>query len=238
MAIIEAQGVFKNYGPISALSDFSLSIESGKVFGLLGPNGAGKTTFIKCLMNLVSINTGSIKINGKLSHEPASRAGIGLLPEKFSFYPFYTALATVEFFASMNKMPSFDRREKAQKALERMRIGELANRKLNTMSKGQLQRVGLASLLVCDHDVYILDEPFSGLDPIGIKDLKDLIVELKERGKTIFLNSHILSDVEIICDEMAILNKGRCLIQGNIKEILQGKKLEDYFYSLVQGGVQ
>lgn len=231
---IEVEGLSKSYGLTQALRSVSLKLEAGKSMALLGPNGAGKTTFIKSLLGLVNTDQGSLKIFDVKAPSPESRRHLAYLPEKFSFYPYYSVQGVVEFFADLYGRD----RKLVGPALERVGMGALTKRKLKTLSKGQMQRVGVANMLVSGARLFLLDEPFSGLDPIGMKELKDLFVELKNEGVTLFFNSHILSEMEKVTQEVAILNHGELLVHGELKSLLQGKSLEDYFYQLVgkQGG--
>ncbi|MDD4974225.1 MAG: ABC transporter ATP-binding protein [Bacteriovorax sp.] len=234
MNAIEVRGVKKSYGHDFALHDVNLEVKMGKIFALLGPNGAGKTTLVKLILNLMHADHGEIKIKGIPSYLASSRIGVGFIPEKFSFFPYYTVRGVLEFFGTMKGLSGLDLKSQIDNALKDLDIEVLQNRKLQSLSKGQVQRTGLASLLVGEHDVLILDEPFSGLDPIGMRDLKDIIRKQRAAGKTIFLNSHILSEMEQICDDAAILNKGEILFSGSIQSILdQGQTLEDFFYQLV-----
>jgi ABC-2 type transport system ATP-binding protein len=234
MNAIEVRGVKKSYGPDFSLHDVNLEVKMGKIFALLGPNGAGKTTLVKLILNLMHADHGEIKIKGIPSNLASSRIGVGFIPEKFSFFPYYTVRGVLEFFGTMKGLSVADLKSQIDNALKDLDIEALQNRKLQSLSKGQVQRTGLASLLVGEHDVLILDEPFSGLDPIGMRDLKDIIRKQRAAGKTIFLNSHILSEMEQICDDVAILNKGEILFSGSIQSIVdQGQTLEDFFYQLV-----
>lgn len=234
MNIINAVNVNKSYSGKKVLNNFSVSIQEGSVFALLGPNGAGKTTFVKSLLGLVKIDSGEINMNGVVAPHESSRESVGYLPEKYSFYPYYTVQGAVEFYGKMQGLSGAELTTQVDYALGKLNISDLRKQKISTLSKGQTQRVGLASLLMGDNNVFILDEPFSGLDPIGIKELKELIKYLSEKGKTIFINSHILSEMEQICDQMALLNKGECLAQGNIKELIGDQSLEDFFYEKIK----
>ena len=233
---IMAQGVHKFYGVTEALAGLDLKVKGNTIFCLLGPNGAGKTTFLKTILGLVHFQRGSISIFGKSTLELESRAQVGYLPERFYFYPYYTVLDTITFFMALNGVQKKTHKEMAEKTLELMGMNELAKRRLSTLSKGQLQRVGVASLLVGQKKLLLLDEPFSGLDPLGTKDFKDLIHKLKAtEGKTIFINSHGLSEMEKIADDFAIIDKGKCLAQNSMKSLLPGVTLEDFFTGLVRG---
>lgn len=233
MNIIETENLSKSYGAIPALKNISLSVKKGSCFALLGPNGAGKTTFVKSLLNLISPQEGSLKINNINSLDEKSRIGVYFLPEKFTFFSYYTVEGELDFYGRMQGLSDEEIKSQIPLALRKLSIEELAKRKLNTLSKGQLQRVGLANLYMGEHELYIFDEPFSGLDPIGIKDLKEILKELRGNNKSIFINSHILSEMEKICDSFGILNKGILVESGKLLEKLEGKTLEDYFYQKV-----
>jgi ABC-2 type transport system ATP-binding protein len=236
MNAIEIKGVRKSYGPEFSLKDVNLTVESGKIFALIGPNGAGKTSLVKLMLSLMKTDAGSIAINGINSENPESRQGVSFIPEKFSFFPFYTVRGVLEFFGNMKGLSGETLNQQIKSAMQELGILDLENRKLQALSKGQVQRTGLASLLIGDNKLLVLDEPFSGLDPIGMRDLKEILKQQKSLGKTIFLNSHILSEMEILCDDVAILNKGELLYHGSVQSILdQGKTLEDFFYQMVSG---
>lgn len=234
MNAIEVTGVRKSYGPDFSLHDVNLTVESGRIFALIGPNGAGKTSLVKLMLSLMKTDAGTIRINGIDSENPESRQGVSFIPEKFSFFSFYTVRGVLEFFGNMKGLSGDTLHAQIKNAMEELGISDLENRKLQSLSKGQQQRAGLASLLIGDNKLLILDEPFSGLDPIGMRDLKDILKKQKAMGKTIFLNSHILSEMEILCDDVAILNKGQMLYTGSVQSIVsQGKTLEDFFYQMV-----
>lgn len=234
MNAIEILGVKKSYGVDFSLQDVNLTVKKGKIFALLGPNGAGKTTLVKLILSLMRTDAGSIKIHDIHNTEASSRFGVAFIPEKFSFFPYYTVRGVLEFFGTMKGLGGHLLNDQIEAALNELSIKDLENRKLQSLSKGQIQRAGLASLLVGDNDLLILDEPFSGLDPIGMRDLKDILKKQKSLGKTIFINSHVLSEMELICDEVAILNKGQLLFTGSVESIQnRGQTLEDFFYQLV-----
>lgn len=237
MDIIQIKDISKSYGIEFSLKDINLNVQKGRVFSLLGPNGAGKTTLVKLMLNLMHSDSGSIEINGLNVNDKNSRMGIAFIPEKFSFFPFYTARGVLEFFGKMKGIEGAELVTQVSNALEELQIADLADRKLGRMSKGQMQRVGLASILIGNNDLIVLDEPFSGLDPIGIRDLKDIIKKLKAQGKTLFINSHILLEMEQICDDIAILNKGQLLFAGSVASVLEKEKsLDDFFYATVNQG--
>jgi len=236
--IIQASNVSKSFGRHLALENLSLEVKEGSTFALLGQNGAGKTTFVRALLGLTKVSSGEIRLQGKATNDKHSRLGLAYLPEKFNFFPYYNVEGVLAFYGKMQGLEGSVLEDTLTKALATLDISELRKKKLNTLSKGQMQRTGLANLLMGDNRILILDEPFSGLDPIGIKELKDLIKRLKGEGKTMFINSHILSEMEQICDEVAILDKGRCLIQGSLEKVKAGQSLEDAFFKLVKGGEQ
>jgi ABC-2 type transport system ATP-binding protein len=234
--MINAQDVSKSYGREFALKGLSLQVERGSAFGLIGPNGAGKTTFVRLLLGLSPLETGVLELQGKSVQDEQARNNVGYLPEKFQFFHYYTVQAVASFYGAMRGVSKVQLKEQVHQALSAVGISDLGHRKLNTLSKGQMQRLGIANLLVGDNKLLILDEPFSGLDPIAIKELKDLLRKLKDQGITIFINSHILSEIEQLCDSVAILNKGECLANGKIKELIGDQSLEDFFYSKIQKG--
>ena len=237
MDIIQIKDISKSYGIEFSLKDINLNVQKGRVFSLLGPNGAGKTTLVKLMLNLMHSDSGSIEINGFNVNDKNSRMGVAFIPEKFNFFPFYTAKGVLEFFGKMKGIIGSELTTQVNNALEELHITDLADRKLKRMSKGQMQRVGLASILIGNNDLIVLDEPFSGLDPIGIRDLKDIIRKLKAQGKTMFINSHILLEMEQICDDFAILNKGELLFTGSVASVLEKEKsLDDFFYAMVNQG--
>lgn len=234
MSVIDVRGVSKRYRDQLALSDFSLSVENGDVVALLGPNGAGKTTFVKCMLDLISADSGEITIFGKSSKDPMSRASLVYLPEKFNFYSYFTVTETLKFFAEFHGVAKSQMNERISMALKKLSIDQFGKKKLRELSKGQMQRVGLCIALVANKELIILDEPFSGLDPIGIKDVKDICLELAEEGKTILINSHILSEVEKFATKVIILNNGQVKAQGPLNDVRGDISLEERFYELVK----
>ena len=235
MLAIQTENASKSYSGKPALDNFTLSVKMGTVFGLLGPNGAGKTTFVKLLLDLIHLDSGKIMLNGITHKNSDSRLGLSYLPEKFSFYPFYSVKNVLDFYAKMKVTERKLHSTEVTNAIKKLELEKIENQKLSTLSKGQLQRVGIASTLIGSPEILIFDEPFSGLDPIGIRDIKNVISDLKSQGKTIFINSHILSEIEIICDQIAILNEGKCLAQGDTKTLRGDNQLEDFFYKIVKG---
>jgi ABC-2 type transport system ATP-binding protein len=228
MSAIEIQGLSKDYPTgflhlrrVRALDGLSLTVERGEIFGFLGGNGAGKTTAIKILMRLMTPTAGSLRILGHDSNDQWVRARIGYLPEQPYFYDYLTARELLEYCAELFGYSRAARRARAMELLRRVHLDEAAwNRQLRKFSKGMLQRVGLAQALVNDPELVILDEPMSGLDPIGRHMVRQLIMELKDAGKTVFFSTHILPDAETLCDRVALLRGGVVVAAGPLNEIL------------------
>ena len=217
MSAIEINNLSKSYKGHQALIDVSLNVDAGICFALLGPNGAGKTTLVKCLLDLLHPDSGTLRIFGVDSRKSKSRENIAFLPEKFTFFPYYSVQDSLEFFALMNELSGPSMHTKVVQALGRLGLTEIKDQKVSTLSKGQYQRIGIASLIIGEPKIIYLDEPFYGLDPIGIKEFKDLIREWTNKGVTVFINSHILADVEQMCQEFAILDHGKLLIKEKSK---------------------
>lgn len=231
---IEVKDVTKSYGAHFTLQNINLQVKKGEVFALIGQNGAGKTTLVKLILDLLRTNKGQITLASLPSADSHSREKVGFIPEKFSFFSFYTVEGVLDFFAETRGFTGAEKTTIIETALQKLSLEEIRTRKLSTFSKGQLQRVGLATLLIGDLDILILDEPFSGLDPIGIKDLKDLIKEFKQLGKTVFINSHILLEMEQLCDSFAVLKNGKLIHSGSVASMKeQHGNLEDFFTKLV-----
>ncbi len=204
---------------VNALDGVSFSVKRGEVFGLLGPNGAGKSTAIKIILGLIKQNAGECLIFGeKISSKTKSK--IGYLPEAPNFYKFLTALELVEFYAKLSGMSAKVANAVAKNALEIVGLKDALNRNLSTFSKGMLQRAGLAQAIVHNPELVILDEPNSGLDPLGMNDMANMILRLKEEGKTILICSHMLREVERLCDSVAILYKGSVAACGSLNDLL------------------
>ena len=234
MDVLSVQALSKNYGRIQALKKVDLTIKKGTIFGLLGPNGAGKTTLVKAALSLVRVDEGHIVLNQLEHTQKYSRLGLAYLPEKFHFFPYYTVVGMMQFFGKMRNAPPDSLDHSIDQALTDLNVADLKERKLKTLSKGQLQRTALASLLIGQNEFFILDEPFTGLDPLGIKKLKSLIKNLHTEGKTIMINSHILSEMENLCTDIAILHKGSLIVSGETKRLIQHKTLENYFCEVVE----
>jgi ABC-2 type transport system ATP-binding protein len=211
-------GLFKRKN-IIALEKVSLSIEQGEIFGLLGPNGAGKTTFVKLLLSIIHPTSGTATVLGHPLGQRALKEQCGYLPESHRYPGFLTALDTLIFFGRLNGLQENILKDKSHFLLEMVGLKDWAKVKTKKFSKGMLQRLGLAQALVNDPKLLFLDEPTDGVDPIGRKEIRDLLLRLKGEGTTIFLNSHLLSEIEMMCDRVAILNKGKVVRTGTISEL-------------------
>ena len=203
-----------------ALDGLSLEIEHGEVFGFLGPNGAGKTTTLKLLMQLIFPTAGSAEILGRPVGDVAARHRIGYLPENPYFYDYLTAEELLTYLAHLFGYSTADARRRTATLLDRVGIGPERKRQLRKFSKGMVQRVGIAQALLNDPDVIFLDEPMSGLDPLGRREVRSLILELRDQGRTVFFSSHILADAEALCSRVAILAGGRLVAAGRLNEML------------------
>lgn len=238
---VEVQGLGKTYPPQVgqpakiALVGATLKVVQGETFGLLGPNGAGKTTLQKILLGLIRPTAGTARVLGAPPENSQVRARVGYLPENPYFYTYLTGREFLEFCGGLFGMSGPLLRTRSNQLLERLGMSQAATMPLRKYSKGMLQRIGVAQALINDPEIVFLDEPMSGLDPLGRRDLKDLILDLKKDGKTIFFNSHILSDVEALCDRVGILNNGRLIACGGVSEIRAQGSLEDAFIHLVTG---
>jgi len=207
---------------VRALDDLSLSIDEGQIFGFLGANGAGKTTTLKLLMRLIFPTSGAARILGHDIGDVRMHRRIGYLPENPYFYDYLTARELLEYCAELFGFPAAARRKRAADLLARVNLDERRwDTQLRKFSKGMLQRVGLAQSLVNDPEIVFLDEPMSGLDPVGRREVRDLIASLRDEGKTVFMCSHILSDIEVLCDRVAILKRGRLAQEGYLDELRQ-----------------
>ncbi|GEJ55655.1 ABC transporter ATP-binding protein [Anaeromyxobacter diazotrophicus] len=205
---------------VQAVRDLTLSVQEGEIFGFVGPNGAGKTTTIKMLMGLIFPSGGRAFIFDAPIPSTASKARIGYLPENPAYYEFLTGREALRFFARLARVPGADAKRRCDELLELVGLTPAADRQIRKYSKGMQQRLGIAQALVADPAFVILDEPMSGLDPIGRKEVRDLILELKRRGKTVFFSTHILPDVESLCDRVGIIMRGQLRDVGRLGELL------------------
>jgi ABC-2 type transport system ATP-binding protein len=217
-----------------ALDGLSLSVEAGEVFGFLGPNGAGKSTAIKILMNFIRADSGQVRIKNIPISMPKARRHVGFLPENPCFYDHLTASELLKFIGVTSGMDRSAINERTDALLTELKLAHAKNQPIRTYSKGMTQRIGLAMAMLHDPDIYILDEPMSGLDPLGRRLVADLIQGIHQYGKTIFFSSHILSDIERLCDRVGILHQGRLLFCGPLADFMQGKDtLETAFVELI-----
>jgi ABC-2 type transport system ATP-binding protein len=233
MAAIEILGLEKTYmvgfwrkRPKRALQPLHLTVEDGEVFGFLGPNGAGKTTTLKMLMGLVSPTAGTARILGKDWTDPEVKAQIGFLPEQPYFYDYLTAHELLDYYGQLSGVRAKDRKNRVEEVLQRVGLTDIKGIQLRKFSKGMLQRVGIAQAILHSPKLVFLDEPMSGLDPLGRREVRDLILQLQHEGKTVFFSTHILSDAEALCDRVAIINQGELRGVGAVEQLtksVQGK---------------
>src|SRR5262245_38248393 len=206
--------------PYRALDRLSLAIAPGEVFGFLGPNGAGKTTTLKLLMQLIYPTSGRAEILGQPVGHVATRRRIGYLPENPYFYDYLTAEELLTYFAQLFGYTGADRAKRVSTLLDRVGLGAERRLQLRKFSKGMVQRVGIAQALINDPEVVFFDEPMSGLDPLGRRDVRSLILDLRDQGRTVFFSSHILADAEALCSRVAVVARGRLAASGRLSEIL------------------
>jgi ABC-2 type transport system ATP-binding protein len=233
MPAIEILGLEKTYmvgfwrkRPKCALSPLQLTVEDGEIFGFLGPNGAGKTTTLKLLMGLVFPTAGTARILGREWTDPSVKAQIGFLPEQPYFYDYLTAHELLEYYGQLSGVPPKERKQRVEQVLDQVGLSDVQGVQLRKFSKGMLQRAGIAQAILHNPKLVFFDEPMSGLDPMGRREVRDLMEQLKHEGKTVFFSTHILSDAEALCDRVAIIHKGELRGVGAIEELtssVQGK---------------
>jgi ABC-2 type transport system ATP-binding protein len=213
------------FGRTVAVEKLDLDVAPGQIFGLLGPNGAGKTTTLKMILGLIRPDRGAVWLFGRPPHEPAARARVGFLPENPYFYDYLTAEEFLDFYGRLHGIPRVARRERVGDLLKRVGLLGRERTPLRKFSKGMTQRLGLAQAILHEPDLLILDEPMSGLDPVGRRDVRDLVLAQRAAGKTVFFSSHILQDAEMICDRVAILEKGKVRFEGALGDFVSRKAL-------------
>ena len=223
--VIDLHDVAKTYrGRIQALKGVSMKVHAGEVFGLLGPNGAGKSTLVKILMTIIR----ATRCEGTMLQEPVGTKNVlsrvGYLPEHLQFPPYLTATQALDIYGALGKVPRDARRERIPSLLKLVGMSDRADTRIRTYSKGMKQRIGLAQSLINDPDLVLLDEPTDGVDPVGRRDIRNVLTDMKQRGKAVFVNSHILSELEMVCDRIAILSKGNVVAQGTIDELTKGSR--------------
>jgi len=233
MPAIEILGLEKTYlvgfwrkHPKRALHPLHLTVEEGEIFGFLGPNGAGKTTTLKMLMGLVFPTSGSARLLGRDWTDPEVKAQIGFLPEQPYFYDYLTAHELLDYYGQLSGVPGKDRKRRIDEVLQRVGLTDVEGVQLRKFSKGMLQRAGIAQSILHDPKLVFFDEPMSGLDPMGRREVRDLMEQLKHEGKTVFFSTHILSDAEALCDRVAIIHQGELKGEGTVADLtssVQGK---------------
>lgn len=226
-AIIEIEGLTKDYPSgfwrkrwKRSLDQLTLQVEDGEIFGFLGPNGAGKTTTLKLLMGLIFPTSGTARIRGRSIEDVAMHGEIGYLPEHPYFYDYLTARELLDYYARFSDYGAAERNARVETFLKRVGLASAGNVQLRKFSKGMLQRVGIAQAILHDPKVVFLDEPMSGLDPVGRREVRDIILELKQQGKTVFFSTHILSDAEMLCDRVGVLVGGKLQGVGSPREMV------------------
>ncbi len=217
---IDLHDVQKTYrGKVYALRGVNMQVNRGEIFGLLGPNGAGKSTLVKIMLTVVRPSSASGWILGQpIGHKP-TLARVGYLPENHRLPQYLTGRQVLDFYAALSMVPRPERKRKAEELLEIVGMSRWADQRITKYSKGMMQRTGLAQALMNDPDLVVLDEPTDGVDPVGRREIRDVLTQIKGQGKTVFLNSHLLSELEMVCDRIAILVQGRVAMQGTIEEL-------------------
>ncbi|HEV2473594.1 MAG TPA: ABC transporter ATP-binding protein [Chthonomonadales bacterium] len=218
---IQTTGLSKRYRRVAAVGALDLCVPFGQVFGLLGPNGAGKTTTIMMLLGNIRPSSGSAALLGKPIGDVSTRRRVGFLPERFQFHDFLTATEFLFLNGRLAGMSSSELQRAAPQALEIVGLADRADSRIREFSKGMQQRIGLAQAILHNPELVILDEPTSALDPIGRRDVRDIVLRLRREGKTVLLNSHLLSEIELTCDQVAIMKKGRLAVQGSLDDLLR-----------------
>jgi ABC-2 type transport system ATP-binding protein len=220
---IETEGLTKVYRTLRAVDNVSLRVPTGSTYGLLGPNGAGKTTFVKMLLSAAHPDSGRAMVFGRDTRDPEARRPIGYLPENHRFPTYMTGRDMLDFYGALSGMDSASRRKRIPELLNLVGLDERAHElRLGKYSKGMLQRVGLAQALMHGPKLLVLDEPSDGVDPVGRKHIRDILHALEQQGVTIFLNSHLLAEVELFCREVAIIQRGKVALTGTVEELTRG----------------
>lgn len=232
MAVVEIKNLAKNYGSVQALKGVSLSVEKGEIYGLLGRNGAGKTTMVKILLGIVRPTSGTANLLSHPAGSPEARKRVGFLPEDHRFPDYHTGRSVLDFYGALYELSGSERRKRIPEVLELVQLTDAADRKIRTYSKGMKQRVGLAQAMLHQPDVFFLDEPTDGVDPVGRREIRDVLVKLKNEGKTIFVNSHILSEVELITSRVGILELGSMVKTGTVADLT---KTDNVFELKIEG---
>jgi ABC-2 type transport system ATP-binding protein len=219
VSVIATSNLIKHYGRIEALKGVSLTVERGEIFGLLGQNGAGKTTLIKILLGITKLTDGAARLLDEPVGTAAVRRRVGYLPEDHRFPDYHTGASLLDFYGALLEVPRAERSKRIPEVLEVVGLKGRMHSKIRTYSKGMKQRLGLAQAIFHDPEVIFLDEPTDGVDPVGRREIRSIMQQLKDEGKTIFLNSHLLGEVELICDRVAILQQGEVIREGTVLEL-------------------
>ena len=226
MVILTFDGISKTYGHTTALSDVSFDVHGGEIFGLLGPNGAGKSTLIRILMDIIRADDGQIRVFG----EPRRRDHLdrlGYLPEERGLYTKQTVIDVMMYFGSLKGLSRAEARERALRWLQVIELPQVASWKIERLSKGMSPKVQIASVLLTDPEICVLDEPTTGLDPVNVRLVQDLLIERRSRGRTTILSTHHMNQVEALCDRVALINKGRLMVYGMVNEVRQRYSLPE-----------
>ena len=235
--VIELRDLVVRYADKKAVDGLSFAVKAGEIFGFLGPNGSGKSTTIKALLGLVFPSAGSVQVNGLSPSDPRSRTRVGFMPEEATYYRFLNPRELLSFYGKVLGMDRAQRARRIDFLLDLVGLSAVASKPLSTFSKGMVQKVSLAQALMQDPDMLILDEPTTGLDPLAKMQLRTILSELKKKGKTVFFSSHELSEAELLCDSLMIIQAGKKLRSGALKEVLGGQgphSLEQFFLKTVQ----
>ena len=239
--VFEINDVSRSFGPVKAVENLTLSLRKGEVTGFLGTNGAGKTTTIKMLIGLIRPTSGTVRLFGGDPSDAQTRLRIGYMPEIAYYYPYLNVRELLSFYGGVCGMDKHTVRSRTDELLEEVELAEAAKRPLKEYSKGMLQRAGIAQALLNDPDLLILDEPFTGLDPLARIHFRELLKRLRGKGKSIFFSSHELGETELLCDNVAIMKKGHCIYHGPVSRLAGdgGGNLERLFLDVLEkGGVQ
>jgi ABC-2 type transport system ATP-binding protein len=223
VAVVETNNLVKNYGTVQALKGVSLRVEPGEIYGLLGQNGAGKTTLVKVLLGIIAPTAGDSRLLGERAGTPRVRRRVGYLPEDHRFPDYHTGASLLNFYGTLLGVPARRRRQRIPEVLATVGLKGRMHSKIRTYSKGMKQRLGIAQAMLHDPEVIFLDEPTDGVDPLGRREIRDLMQTLRARGTTIFLNSHLLGEVEQVCDRVAILQRGEVVCEGSIATLTRRK---------------
>jgi ABC-2 type transport system ATP-binding protein len=225
VAVIETRDLVKQYGRIEALKSVTLSVHKGEIFGLLGQNGAGKTTMIKVLLGITKPSFGEGRLLGEPVGTAAVRKRVGYLPEDHLFPDYHTAYSLLDFYGALLEVPRQEKKHRIEEMLDFVGLGQRLHTKIRTYSKGMKQRLGIAQAIFHDPDLLFLDEPTDGVDPMGRRQIRDMLLELKKEGKTIFINSHLLGEVELISDRVMILHAGEMVREGGTGDLTRQRGL-------------